>query len=109
MAEWLKNLPAVQTWVQSLGQGRSPGGGYGNPLQYSCLENSIGLRSLAGYSPYSRKELDATEATEHTCICIVTCTVNKICGFYMLGYMSAESEDSEMVEESVLFVLKARI
>ena len=22
------------------GSGRSPGGGYGNPLQYSCLENS---------------------------------------------------------------------
>ena len=21
--------------------GRSPGGGHGNPLQYSCLENSI--------------------------------------------------------------------
>ena len=21
--------------------GRSPGGGYGNPLQYSCLENSM--------------------------------------------------------------------
>ena len=23
------------------GLGGSPGGGYGNPLQYSCLENSI--------------------------------------------------------------------
>ena len=23
------------------GSGRSPGGGHGNPLQYSCLENSI--------------------------------------------------------------------
>ena len=23
------------------GLGRSPGGGHGNPLQYSCLENSI--------------------------------------------------------------------
>ena len=23
------------------GSGRSPGGGYGNPLQYSCLENLI--------------------------------------------------------------------
>ena len=29
--------------------GRSPGGGHGNPLQYSCLE--ISQRSLAGYSP----------------------------------------------------------
>ena len=24
------------------GLGRSPGGEYGNPLQYSCLENSLG-------------------------------------------------------------------
>ena len=23
------------------GSGRSPGGGHGNPLQYSCLENSL--------------------------------------------------------------------
>ena len=42
--------------------GRSPGGGYGNPLQYSCLENPHGQRSLAGYSPRGRKELDMTES-----------------------------------------------
>ena len=37
-----KNLPAVQeTQVRSLGLGRSPGEGNGNPLQYSCLENSM--------------------------------------------------------------------
>ena len=30
---------------------RSPGGGHHNPLQYSCLENSMGRRSLVGYSP----------------------------------------------------------
>ena len=29
--------------------GRSPGEGNGNPLQYSCLENSMNMR-LAGYS-----------------------------------------------------------
>ena len=28
--------------------GRSPEGGHGNPLQYSCLEHPHGLRSLAG-------------------------------------------------------------
>ena len=28
--------------------GRSPGGGHGNPLQYSCLEKPHGQRSLAG-------------------------------------------------------------
>ena len=30
-----------------LGLGRSPGEGHGNPLQYSCLENPYGQRSLA--------------------------------------------------------------
>ena len=30
---------------------RFPGGGHGNPLQYSCLEESHGQRSLAGSSP----------------------------------------------------------
>ena len=33
------------------GSGRSPGGGHGNPLQYSCVENSHGQRSLVDYSP----------------------------------------------------------
>jgi len=31
--------------------GRCPGGGHGNLLQYSCLENPYGHRSLAGYHP----------------------------------------------------------
>ena len=43
------------------GLGRSPGGGNGNPLQYSCLENSHGQRSLAGYSPWGCKELGKTD------------------------------------------------
>ncbi|CAI9175329.1 unnamed protein product [Rangifer tarandus platyrhynchus] len=34
------------------GLGRSPGGGHGNPLQYSCLKNPHGQRSLVGYSPW---------------------------------------------------------
>ena len=37
----VKNPPAVwETWVQSLGW-ENPGEGHGNPLQYSCLENSM--------------------------------------------------------------------
>ena len=37
----VKNLPAM--WRPSLipGLGRSPGEGNDNPLQYSCLENSM--------------------------------------------------------------------
>ena len=31
------------------GLGRSPEGGHGNPLQYSCLENPHGQRTLVGY------------------------------------------------------------
>ena len=43
------------------GLGRSPGGWHGNPLQYSCLENPHGQRSLVGYSPWGLKESDRTE------------------------------------------------
>ena len=36
----VKNLPANMGVVGSIPEwGRSPGEGYGNPLQYSCLEN----------------------------------------------------------------------
>ena len=38
------------------GSGRAPGERNGNPLQYSCLENSV-------HSPWGRKESD----TEHAC------------------------------------------
>ena len=43
------------------GLGRSPGEGNGYPLQYSCLENSTGQRSLGGYSPWGHEESDMTE------------------------------------------------
>ena len=38
-----------------------PGGWYGNPFQYSCMENPYGQRSLKGYSPWGHKESDVTE------------------------------------------------
>ena len=41
----VKNLPANAGNVRDLGSipglGRSSGGGHGNPLQYSCLENPM--------------------------------------------------------------------
>ena len=38
----VKNLPANARDAGLIpGSGRSPGGGNGNPLQYSCLENSM--------------------------------------------------------------------
>ena len=51
----VKNLPANVGDVREVGvipgSGRSPGGGHGNPLQYSCLENPMdkdpdGLQSI---------------------------------------------------------------
>ena len=51
------------------GLGRSPGGGHGNPLQYSCLEKPHGQKGLVGCSPWGCKELDTTEqlsARAHT-------------------------------------------
>ena len=45
------------------GSGGFPGGGPGNPLQNSGLENPCGQRRLAGYSPWGRTELDTTEMT----------------------------------------------
>ena len=49
--------------------GRTLGGGLGNPLLYSCLENPHGQRSLEGYSPRDHKESDMTEQLNtHTII-----------------------------------------
>ena len=47
-----------------LGLQRSPEGGHGKPLQYSCLENPM-EQSLVGYSPWGCKESDTTKETEH--------------------------------------------
>ena len=64
----VKNPPANAGDAGSIpGLGRSPGGGNGNPLQYSCLENSTKIPwNLVGYSPWVCKVLDMTLATEHT-------------------------------------------
>ena len=63
----VENPPANAGGIGDLGlipgPGRSPGGGHGNPLQHSWLENPHGRRSLAG-----DKELETTErlSTQHT-------------------------------------------
>ena len=63
----LKNRPANAGDAGNMGSmpgsGRSPGGGNGNPLQYSCLKNPHGQRSLVGYSPWGHKGSDTTEHT----------------------------------------------
>ena len=48
------------------GLGRSPGGGHGSPLQYSCLENHHGQRRPVDCSPWGHKESNTTESL-NTC------------------------------------------
>ena len=57
VAGTVKNLVCNAEDPSSIpGLGRSPGEGSGNPDHYSSLENPTDKRSLAGYSPYGRKE-----------------------------------------------------
>ena len=61
MAQLVKNLPAMwETWVRSLG--------WEDPLEKEMEPTPVllpgkfyGWRSLVGYSPWGRKELDMTE------------------------------------------------
>ena len=58
----VKNPPADAGDVRDTGlmpgSGRSPGGGHGNSLQYSCLENPMDRWSRVVYRPWSCKNLD---------------------------------------------------
>ena len=47
------------------GSGRSPGEGHGSPLQYSCLENPHGQRSLAGKESTQLKRLSMHTRLSH--------------------------------------------
>ena len=64
----VKSSPAIAGDARDAGsipgEGTSPGGASGNPLQYSCLENSMDKRSPTGYSPRGCKQLDVTECHE---------------------------------------------
>ena len=46
--------------------GRSPGGGNGNPLQYSCLQNPMD-RGAWQATVYGVTKSDMTELTERAC------------------------------------------
>ena len=70
----VKNLPANAGDTGSVPElGKSPGVGNGYPLQYSCLMNPCGQRSLAGYSPWSLKVLDMTERLKNNNSSVLGC------------------------------------
>ena len=48
---WVRRIPWSRKW---------------QPTLVFLSEKSCGQRSLAGYSPWGRKELDTTEVTQHT-------------------------------------------
>ena len=59
----VKNLPANAGDLGSIpGLERSPGKGNGNPLQYSCLENSMD-KGAWQVTVHGAAELDMTEGT----------------------------------------------
>ena len=72
MALVIKNPPAnagdVKRCGFNPGSGRSPGGGHGNPLQYSYLENPMdrgawwatGHRVIGSYGPQGHRVIRAT-------------------------------------------------
>ena len=68
-ASWValvvKNPPAragdTRDMGTILGSRRSPGGGNGNPLQYSCLENPMDRGAWQATVHGDHKELDMTE------------------------------------------------
>ena len=66
MVVGVKNRPANAGDIRDSGLvprlGRSPGGGHGNPLQYSCLENPMD-RGAWQAAVHSVTESNVTEAT----------------------------------------------
>ena len=57
--------------------GRFPGGGHGNPLQYSCLEYPREQRSMVGYCPRGRKKSDAPGLLSMALIHVMTWVKHK--------------------------------
>ena len=73
----VKNPPADAGDIRDLGSipgwRRSPGGEYGNPFQYSCLENPMDREAWQAIV-IGHKESDMTEATEHA-----ACITDSLC------------------------------
>ena len=65
MAQIVKNLTAMlKTQVQSPGLGKSPGKGNGNPLQDSCLKNSMDREAWRA-TVHGVAESDTTKQLTH--------------------------------------------
>ena len=81
----VKNLPANAGYTGSIaGSGRFPGGGNGNPLLYSCLENPMDRE--AWWAIVHGVAKSQTRISTHTC----NPSLEK-CLFEFLAYFSVAS------------------
>ena len=78
----VKNLPTNAGDIGNpgsiSGSGRTPGGGHGNLLHCSCLENPTDRGAWQADSPWGHKESDTME---HTCTPFIMITEAQKCGF----------------------------
>ena len=92
MAQTVKNLPAMQeTQVRSLGGEGSLEKGMATHSSVLARE-SHGQRSLAGYSPWGRKELDLTEQLTLSPYCLL-CDYNCSLGLSLISQSSQLSPE----------------
>ena len=105
----VKTLPARVGDMRDLGSipesGRSPGGRYGNPLQYSCLEKPHGQRSLVGCSPRGRKESDTTERLHFTFTSLTFCHKGGVICISEVIDISSSSLDSACASSNPAFLM----
>ena len=88
----VKNVPANEGHIRDvgsiLGSGRSHGGGHGNPLQYSCLENPMdrGPWQVTLYRvTKSWRQLNRLSRHAYMCACIHICILFHILFHYDLS------------------------
>ena len=81
----VKNLPANAGDIRDTGlipgSGRSPGGGHGNPFQYSCLENPMDRGACWATVPRVAKswtQVKQFSTHAHMCIDIFFPSLNMI-------------------------------
>ena len=78
MALVVKNLPNSAGNVGSIpGSGRSPGGGNGNPLQYSCLKNPMDRG--AWWAMVHRVAKSCIKLSLHAQLCVYVCVCARTC------------------------------
>ena len=70
MAQSVKTLPALQTWVSIPGSGGFPGEGNGKPFQYSCLGNTTDSGAwwamVVGLQEWTRLSVGLNHCHHHT-------------------------------------------